>query len=103
MNSQIADGKSCIKTAKLLAFTLNWSDIPLGNVNYGQYYSLTQCYNMAPLIYLQALIFKFFSLLGIKLSFARMAALGTYTNMIMLLIAMYLAFRLVKKYCKVST
>lgn len=103
MNYQTVDGKYCINTARLLSSTLNWQDIPLGNDTYGRYYALVKCYNMAPLIYLQALVFKFFSLIGIKLSFAGMVALGTYANMIMLLIAMYLAFRLIKKYCKVST
>lgn len=103
MNYQVYDGQYCIHTAQELYPTMNWHDVPFGNKYHGQYYALIRCYNMAPLIYLQALIFKVFSLIGIKLSFAGMVTLGTYANTIMLLISMYLAFRLVKRYCRVST
>lgn len=97
------DPQYCINTAKELYPTMNWQNVKCGNQFGGYYYALIRNYHMAPFIYLEALVLKFFSLINIKLSFADILALGTYTNMIMLLIAMYLAFRLIKKYCKIST
>lgn len=102
MNNQLSDGHSCIKIAQQLAPTMNWHDVPYGSQASGYCYALIRCVNMAPLIYLQALVFKFFALISIKLSFSGMVAIGTYTNTVLLLVSLYLAFKLIKKYCSIS-
>lgn len=94
MTSQLSDGRNCVLISKQLSQTMNWHNVS----NFGLHYALRQCSNMVPLIYIQALVYKLFSMIGYNLSITHMIALGTYLNTIMLLWAFMLIFRIVDRH-----
>lgn len=94
MTNQLSDGRNCVMISKELSQTMNWHNVS----NFGLHYALRQCSNMVPLIYIQALVYKLFSMFGWNLSVTHMIALGTYLNTIMLLLAFMLVFKMVDRH-----
>lgn len=94
MTNQLSDGRNCVTISKELSQTMNWHNVS----NFGLHYALRQCSNMVPLIYIQALVYKLFSMIGWNLSVTHMIALGTYLNTIMLLLAFMLMFKMVDRH-----
>lgn len=104
MSSQLADGYGCLHIAKQLSHSMNWSSLSQGsNHELGYFYPLLRCANMAPLIYIQAIAFKFFTFFNIKLSITNMIAIGTYLNTILLLASLYFVYLMLKKHCRPAT